>query len=111
MKFSPNNIWLSSRDYVIIVFGLLIYAFGFCAFVLPEKVVIGGLVGVGSIGYFLTGIPVAVISYGCNLTLLAIAYKVVGKQAREEMIHCKRQDSDHMCSALADLAYAIDHTL
>lgn len=80
MKFSPNNIWLSSRDYVIIVFGLLIYAFGFCAFVLPEKVVIGGLVGVGSIGYFLTGIPVAVISYGCNLTLLAIAYKVVGKQ-------------------------------
>ena len=43
MKFSPNSIWLSTRDYVIIVLGLLIYAFGFCAFVLPEKVVIGGM--------------------------------------------------------------------
>ena len=80
MKFSPNSIWLSSKDYVIIVFGLLIYAFGFCAFVLPEKVVIGGLVGLGSIVYFLTGIPVAITSYGCNLALLAIAYRVVGKQ-------------------------------
>ena len=80
MKFSPNSIWLSTKDYVIIIFGLLIYAFGFCAFVLPEKVVIGGLVGLGSIVYFLTGIPVAITSYGCNLALLAIAYKVVGKQ-------------------------------
>lgn len=80
MKFSPNSIWLSTKDYVIIIFGLLIYAFGFCAFVLPEKVVIGGLVGLGSIVYFLTGIPIAITSYGCNLALLAIAYKVVGKQ-------------------------------
>ncbi len=80
MKFTPNSIWLSTKDYVIIVIGLFIYAFGFCAFVLPEKVVIGGLVGLGSIVYFLTGIPVALTSYGCNLLLLAIAYKVVGKQ-------------------------------
>lgn len=80
MKLTPNNIWLSARDYVIIVVGLLIYAFGFCAFVLPEKVVIGGLVGLGSIVYFLTGIPVAITSYGCNLALLALAYKIVGKQ-------------------------------
>ena len=36
--------------------------------------------GLGSIVYFLTGIPVAITSYGCNLALLAIAYKVVGKQ-------------------------------
>ncbi len=80
MKFTPNSIWLSTKDYVIIVIGLFIYAFGFCAFVLPEKVVIGGLVGLGSIVYFLTEIPVALTSYGCNLLLLAIAYKVVGKQ-------------------------------
>lgn len=80
MKLTPNNIWLSTKDYVIIVVGLLIYAFGFCAFVLPEKVVIGGLVGLGSIVYFLTGIPVAITSYGCNLALLALAYKIVGKQ-------------------------------
>ena len=62
-----RNIWLSSKDYVFIVLGLCIYAFGFTAFVLPEKVVIGGLVGVGSLVYFLTDIPVAITSYACNL--------------------------------------------
>ncbi len=80
MHLSRRNIWLSTRDYVFIVFGLLIYAFGFTAFILPEKVVIGGLVGVGSLVYFLLGIPVALTSYVLNLVLLAIAYKIVGKQ-------------------------------
>lgn len=75
-----RNIWLSSKDYVFIVLGLCIYAFGFTAFVLPEKVVIGGLVGVGSLVYFLTDIPVAITSYACNLLLLAIAYRIVGRQ-------------------------------
>lgn len=75
-----NKIWLSTRDYLLIIVGLLLYAFGFTAFVLPEKVVIGGLAGVGSLVYFICGIPVAITSYGLNLILLAIAYRVVGKQ-------------------------------
>lgn len=37
--------WVTSKDYIIIVFGLMLYAFGFTAFILPEKVVIGGLTG------------------------------------------------------------------
>lgn len=80
MRFNSRNIWMSSRDYVLIIFGLRIYAFGFTAFVLPERVVIGGLVGIGSLVYFLTGIPVAITSYSLNLMLLAFAYKLVGTQ-------------------------------
>lgn len=78
MPFS-KNLWLSSRDYVMILLGLLCYAFGFTAFVLPEKVVIGGLAGIGSLVYFITGIPVAITSYVLNLVLLAIAYRIVGR--------------------------------
>lgn len=80
MTFNRRNIWMSSRDYVFIIIGLCLYAFGFTAFVLPEKVVIGGLVGVGSLVYFLTGINVAITSYGLNLFLLAFAYRLVGPQ-------------------------------
>ncbi len=80
MHFNSHNIWMSTRDYVFIVFGLCLYAFGFTAFVLPEKIVIGGLVGIGSLVYFLTGINVAITSYGLNLFLLAIAYRIVGPQ-------------------------------
>ena len=55
-------------------------AFGFTGFILPEKVVIGGLAGVGTIIYFLTGIPVAISQFVINMALLAVAYRVVGKR-------------------------------
>ncbi len=83
---STKKIWLSARDYVFIVFGILLYAFGFAAFIFPEKVVIGGLTGFGTLIYFISekifgvGIPVAVTQYATNLILLAFAYKKVGKQ-------------------------------
>lgn len=75
-----NQIWRTVRDYVIITIAVAIYAFGFCAFILPERVVIGGLSGIGTIVYLTLGIPVAITQYACNLLLLAIAYKVVGKK-------------------------------
>ena len=80
MAFNKNNLYRTARDYVFITFGMAIYAFGFCGFILPERVVIGGLAGVGTIVYFLTGIPVGITQYACNLLLLALAYKIVGKK-------------------------------
>lgn len=80
MNVSYDKIWRNSRDYLFIVLGMGMYAFGLCAFILPQEVIIGGLAGVSSIVYFLTGIPVAITNYALNLTLLAIAYRVVGKK-------------------------------
>jgi len=77
---NKNNVWRTTRDYFFISFAMALYAFGFCAFILPEKVVIGGLAGLGTIVYLTTGIPVAITQYACNLALLAVAYKVVGKK-------------------------------
>ncbi len=84
MGFSSSKLWLTSKDYIMIVIGICIYAFGFCAFILPEKVVIGGVSGIGSLVYFATAessfpIPVAVTQYAINIVLLAMAYKVVGR--------------------------------
>ena len=80
MGIETTKLWRVGRDYFFITFGMALYAFGFCGFILPEKVVIGGLAGIGTIVYFLTDIPVAITQYALNLLLLAIAYKVVGKQ-------------------------------
>lgn len=76
-----NGLMTNAKDYVIIILGLIIYAIGFTAFILPHKIVIGGVSGVGTLVYFATdgSIPVAVTQYACNLILLAMAYKVVGK--------------------------------
>lgn len=85
MKLSRKNIWTSTRDYFMIVFGIMLYAFGFSAFIFPEKIVIGGMAGFGTVVYFVTerfagyGIPVAVTSYAMNLILLAFACRTVGR--------------------------------
>lgn len=64
----------------MITIGTALYAFGFTGFVLPEKVVIGGLAGIGSLIYFKFGIPVAITSYALNLMLLGLASRMVGRQ-------------------------------
>ena len=67
------------KDYFMIVVGLALYAFGFTAFILPEKVVRGGLAGVSSLVYFKFGIPVAITNYSLNVLLLLMAFRVVGR--------------------------------
>lgn len=86
MTIPKRQLWLQSRDYFFIFFGIFLYAFGFSAFIFPEKVVIGGLAGFGTVIYFITerlfgyGVPVAVTQYVTNLVLLAFAFRSVGRQ-------------------------------
>ena len=80
ISINNNKLWLTARDYVVITLGIALYAFGFCAFILPYDVVIGGLDGLCTLIYLLTGIPVAVAQLVMNLTLLGFAYKIVGKE-------------------------------
>lgn len=81
MNINRKQLWLNSRDYIMITLGTLLYAFGYSAFILPEKVVIGGVTGIGSIVYFLTDNPysIGITQYAINLLLLIFAYKLVGK--------------------------------
>ena len=76
-----DSLMHSAKDYVFIIVGLVVYALGFTAFILPHAVVIGGVAGVGTLVYFATQglIPVAVTQYGVNLVLLALAFKIVGR--------------------------------
>ena len=69
-----------AKDYVMITLGLFCYAFGFTAFILPEKIVIGSVTGLSSLIQFAVGWNVAVTYYAINIILLAIAFRSVGKQ-------------------------------
>ena len=80
MTKTTKALWLGTKDYIIISIALTLYALAFTTLILPHKVVIGGLTGVSTIIYFLTGLPIAISNYGINLILLAIAYRIVGKQ-------------------------------
>lgn len=86
MQRTKNNLWMNAKDYFFIVFGICLYGLGFSAFLNPEQVVIGGMAGLGQDVYYLSerlfgfGVPVALTMYAVNLILLAMAYRIVGKQ-------------------------------
>ena len=75
-RIATNDI----RDIFMIFVGMAIYSIGFCGFILPEKLVSGGLAGLTALIYYATDIPVAYSMYAINLILLGIALKVLGKQ-------------------------------
>ncbi len=70
------------KDYIIIVLGMMVYAIGFTIFILPHKIVIGGMAGFSSLVFYASGetIPVAVTMYGVNILLLLCGYKFLGRR-------------------------------
>ena len=66
------------RDYVVITFGLLLYAVGFTCFQLPYEITTGGLAGAGAVIFYATGFPVQYTFFMVNIILLAIAVRVLG---------------------------------
>lgn len=74
-----RRLWTECRDYMMITVGLALYAFGFTACILPEKVVTGGVVGIAALVYYLLDVPVAITNYAINVILLVMAFRVVGR--------------------------------
>src|SRR5574344_3074784 len=66
------------RDYIAITFGLLCYAFGWAAFMLPYQVTTGGVTGIAAIIYYATGIEIQISYLIINSVLLAVALKILG---------------------------------
>ncbi len=74
--------WKSDvKNLIAIVIGMAVYAFGFCVFILPHHIVIGGMAGFGTLVFYASSglIPVAVAMYGTNILLLICGYKYLGK--------------------------------
>ncbi len=80
MEISNKTLISYTRDYFFIIFGLALYAFGLTAFILPNHIVTGGVVGLASLTYFAFNWNVAFVNYGINALLLLIAFHTVGKQ-------------------------------
>ena len=82
LPLKPKN-YLKSfywRDYAVIVVGLILYAIGLTGFLIPYKVVTGGLGGVSLLIKYATGIPLWVSFIVFNAVLLAIAWFVLGRK-------------------------------
>ena len=67
------------KGYSMIFAGLILYALGLTGFLLPNKIVTGGLAGITVLIKSTTEIPLWVSYLTINSALLIIAWKIVGK--------------------------------
>lgn len=65
-------------DYVVILLGLVIYTFGWTAFILSHDITTGGLAGIATLIGRGMGIPVWIPYNVINILLLVIALKILG---------------------------------
>lgn len=66
------------KDYLSITFGLVCYAIGWAAFLLPYQITTGGVTGISAIIYYATGVEIQVSYFLINLAFLLVALKVLG---------------------------------
>ena len=80
MRASFKKIYHPIKDYIMIILGTAMYAFGFNGFILSNEIVPGGLTGIASLIYFATGIPVSFSYAAINVALLALASRILGRR-------------------------------
>jgi len=68
------------KDYFFIFIGICLYAVGYSAFILPEKIVQGGLTGIASLFFYAWGWTPGIMIWVMNAVLLAIAFRFLSKQ-------------------------------
>ena len=70
--------WLLLRDYLQMLLGTLIYTVGYTTFLLPYKIVSGGVTGISTLIYYMTGFPAGNTYFIINVGLLLMAMRILG---------------------------------
>lgn len=71
-----NNV----KDMFFITFGIALYAVGYTAFILPEKLVMGGVAGISALLYYAFGLPAGISIWVLNAIMLLIAFRALSRQ-------------------------------
>ncbi|MBP7293936.1 MAG: YitT family protein [Bacteroides sp.] len=78
IKLSKSDVLIELRDYFLITIGLICYAFGWSAFLLPYQITTGGVTGISAIIYYASGVPIQYSYFIINAILMTAAIKILG---------------------------------
>lgn len=73
-KSKWNDVW----EFFMIALAMAIGSFGWCEFLLPHKIPMGGITGIAAIVFWGLQIPVQYVYFAINIVLLLVALKVLG---------------------------------
>lgn len=68
------------KDFALIFLGIILYSFGYTAFILPEKFVMGGVSGLSALIFYATSFKPGYSIWLLNFLMLGIAIKALSKQ-------------------------------
>ena len=80
VKLPGKSFKSTAKDLFFITFGILLYSIGYCAYTLPEKLVMGGVAGASALIYYATNIPAGTSVLALNVLMLVIAISALTKQ-------------------------------
>lgn len=80
VKLPSKSLKSNAKDMFFITFGIFLYAVGYCAYTLPEKLVMGGVAGASALIYYATNIPAGTSVLALNILMLVIAMSALTKQ-------------------------------
>lgn len=78
--FMSRRLRQQYKDLFFISFGILMYAFGYTAFILPEKVVMGGVSGISALLFYAFNLPAGISILVLNIAMLVIACRALTRQ-------------------------------
>lgn len=78
MAKKKNGIIGELADYVMIAIAMLLGSFGWCAFLLPHKIPIGGIAGISALMFWGFNIPVQYVYFAMNACLLLASLYILG---------------------------------
>ena len=73
-----NSIFSSSKEVLLILFGIIIDSFGLKSFLIPNGVIDGGITGISLLISFLTPLSVSLLIFALNLPFIFLARKQLG---------------------------------
>ncbi len=76
------------RSYLMLTIGLAIGTLGWTGFLIPAKIVGGGLTGIATIIYFLLGWDVGLTTLVINAVLILLAIRILGASFGIKTIYC-----------------------
>ncbi|MCF0210252.1 MAG: YitT family protein [Bacteroidales bacterium] len=74
------SLWNILRRYILIALGIMMYAVAWIIFLIPNHIVGGGVVGLSSVVYIITGFPTGVTNFIINAILFCLGFYFLGKQ-------------------------------
>lgn len=78
LSVKKRPVWKIVMQYLFIVLGIMLYCFSWTVFLVPKHIIGGGVVGLATIVYYLTGFPMGITNFVVNGILLLIGYRILG---------------------------------